>query len=508
MTAAVSAGPGGPEVLMQTKVGRAIQHGSRGGQSAPDSKAGSDDDGAPAPRLKENDSKEAPAKIDKTATSRRTDDKSDDDGASFEDTFETLGQEAINEAPPLPPADPVLPNIAIVQQTTDDSRPSSAPSADVTSNISQVSGRPTPMLKQASILALMNAKDRLLANADSEKFATAAQQDAAPTDHPTDRIQATVDRQETHWNFANNAITDSRLAAGPLVGNAPSAVQSAAVLASNSVAAAPATKSANAEPQPSSDAQPPAIPNTDLPPLALGGNPDGSAGGKGTQDGAQTAKQALSDAAPKKAAKDDTTPSLDKIFSTTSADLHPQSSPVSQVRDGIIASLKSPDADQSQNVQQPAIPTRPAAPSMLRSLDLTLSPPDLGAVKLHMSLKDNALTIEAQASKASTAQMLNDDRTSLEKGLRDAGYDVSSVKITDASGSASTNSNGWQSNGSQSRDSDQARSSFSGRQEGDMQRRDGGGSPSDQAQRRAKDTRPQPATPEVTSGRLGNAVYI
>lgn len=165
----------------------------------------------------------------------------------------------------------------------------------------------------------------------------------------------------------------------------------------------------------------------------------------------------MPDAAPQKLATDAAASALDKIFSTAATDVQPQTAATNQVRDGIIASLNSPDADQSPNVQQPVMPTRPAAPSMLRSLDLTLSPPDLGAVKIHMSLKDNALTIEAQASKASIAQMLNDDRTHLENGLRDAGYDVASVKITDASASASTNSNGWQSNGSQSRDSEQAR---------------------------------------------------
>jgi hypothetical protein len=126
-------------------------------------------------------------------------------------------------------------------------------------------------------------------------------------------------------------------------------------------------------------------------------------------------------------------------------------------------------------------------------------------VKLRLSLKSNSLTIEAEASKASTAKLLTDDRPNLERGLKDAGYDVSSMKITDTSASSSSTGSGWQANGSPSRDGDQSRSSFAGRQDGEMQRRDG--SSSDQAQRRQKENNPKPATDSINA-RPGNAVYI
>ncbi|MET0407032.1 MAG: flagellar hook-length control protein FliK, partial [Hyphomicrobium sp.] len=121
-------------------------------------------------------------------------------------------------------------------------------------------------------------------------------------------------------------------------------------------------------------------------------------------------------------------------------------------------------------------------------------------------LKSNSLTIEAEASKASTAKLLNDDRMSLEHGLRDAGYDVSSLKISDVSASGSSNSSGWLTNGSPAREGDQARSGFTSQQDGQMQRRDG--STSDQASRRQKDERPQSASGEPTGGRTSDAVYI
>ena len=127
-------------------------------------------------------------------------------------------------------------------------------------------------------------------------------------------------------------------------------------------------------------------------------------------------------------------------------------------------------------------------------------------MRLHLSLKSNSLAIEAEASNASTAKILSDDRGSLERGLKDAGYDLSSLKITDASASGSTSSNNWQTNGSPSRDGDQARSSFAGRQDGDMQRREG--STPDQAQRRPKDNNQQNSSADLANSRQGNALYI
>ena len=68
----------------------------------------------------------------------------------------------------------------------------------------------------------------------------------------------------------------------------------------------------------------------------------------------------------------------------------------------------------------------------MRAIELTLSPADLGSVTLRLSLKSNVLSVEAEATKASTAKLLSDDRDALTKSLRDAGYDVSTLKITDA----------------------------------------------------------------------------
>src|SRR5262249_36835919 len=148
-----------------------------------------------------------------------------------------------------------------------------------------------------------------------------------------------------------------------------------------------------------------------------------------------------------------------------------QPSVSAQVRDGVIDALAGKAGELAPNTTATNLQDRAPAPTpVLRSLDLTLSPPDLGSVRLRLSLKSNSLAIEAEGSKAATAKILNDDRTSLERGLRDAGYDVSSLKITETAASNSASPNG-QTTGSPFRDGDQARSNFAGRQDGDSQRR-------------------------------------
>jgi flagellar hook-length control protein FliK len=227
--------------------------------------------------------------------------------------------------------------------------------------------------------------------------------------------------------------------------------------------------------------------------------------GNAAQNGKPLPNQAAPEATDRKAGNAEVPSSVDQILNANTTPAQGQQTATNQVRDGVVNALSGNATDGGTSTAPPAASNHAVAAPVLRTLDLTLSPPDLGSVTLHLSLKSNSLSIEAEASKTSTAKLLSDDRTNLERGLRDAGYDVSSVKITDVSASNSSTASGWQPGGSQPRDGEQARPGFGGRQDGEMQRRDG--SMSDQSQRRQREENPQ-QTGEAATGRLASAVYI
>ncbi len=146
---------------------------------------------------------------------------------------------------------------------------------------------------------------------------------------------------------------------------------------------------------------------------------------------------------------------------------------------------------------------------VLRTIDVTLSPENLGTVRLRLSLKSNSLEIDAEASKASTAKLLNDDRKGLEQSLRDAGYDVSSLKIADV---ASSNNAGLNSSlnggGSSFQDGSQARANFAGRQDGNMQGRNGA-TPDQSQQQQSRNNNPKSSPgSEMAKARRSNEIYI
>lgn len=315
----------------------------------------------------------------------------------------------------------------------------------------------------------------------------------------------TLNRRETHWNFNSNVMTSatSQLSALQLGdGNmSPGALLQSATSAVTLKEPAPDAKSSSVA-SPTVSPQSAAMPDSDQMTNAFFNNSSGD-----SQTGTQPQSQpAVIAPAVRKAVQTDPSSTLEKIFTTNAPPQPSAPSVTNQVRDGVIDTLSASNMDPSASTSTVDVATRPATAPVLRTLDLTLSPPDLGSVRLRLSLQSNSLSIEAETSKASTAKLLNDDRQNLERGLKDAGYDVSNMKITDTSASNSANSNGWQANGAPQRDADQSRSSFMGRQDGDMPRRDG--SPSDQAQRRPKEPAPQTAPADVVAGRLGNAVYI
>jgi chemotaxis protein MotD len=384
--------------------------------------------------------------------------------------------------------------------------------------------RPASLLKQNSVIALLDAKDRLSTGSENTKLVAGKATDVAPhSEGASDATPVatattvTVNSSATHWNFddktiAGAALQISRLQMDGRGAPQPSPLSSLHASTSTSVSAA-AVAASPKEAVPTakivdslSQTQPQAVSASAA---NAQGNPSFS---PGDEAGPNLQGQATGDPAERKVAKTEPSDSIDQIFSAgpSSSANSPQaaaSGVTAQIRNGVIDTLAGGTTETRSPTAAPDLQNRPSAPSpVLRTLDLTLSPPDLGSVRLHLSLKSNSLTIEAEASKASTAKILGDDRGSLERGLKDAGYELSSLKITDASASGATSSNNWQTNGSPSRDGDQARSSFAGRQDGDMQRREG--STPDQAQRRPKDNNQQNSSADLANGRQGNALYI
>lgn len=74
---------------------------------------------------------------------------------------------------------------------------------------------------------------------------------------------------------------------------------------------------------------------------------------------------------------------------------------------------------------------RPTSSNLtLKTLEISLEPPDLGRVNVKMNLASRDLKLEIEASKASTAQMLSNDQASLKLELLNDNADLSSVLVS------------------------------------------------------------------------------
>lgn len=518
MTAAVGgASQSGVEGLMQSGTARTGAGGHRNRvQQSDETKSETGEAAQQSPTIETSSSEVPVNRSEKVSRHKHSKSESDEGDTSFEDTFDSIGQDGLKNQASGERRETWSPELAIANMAGNLPVQAKSDTAEKLPVNVQGAVRPASLLKQNSIVALMDAKSRLFTGSENKKVETATAQDAAPNpekvpDQTADPIPATVNSRETHWNFDDKTITAAAQQVSALQNEGQAALHtlsplraptSASVLekngetAANVVDGSPSKTQLQAVSAPEANAQ---------------GNPSFSSG---DQAGADLQGKAAGDPAERKVAKADASTPIDQIFSAGPSSSQGAASGVTaQIRNGVLDALAggatSGKATQAaSSTAATDLQNRAPAPSpVLRTLDLTLSPPDLGSVRLHLSLKSNSLAIEAEASKASTAKILSDDRATLERGLKDAGYDLSSLKITDASASGSTSSNNnWQTNGSPFRDGDQARSSFGGRQDGDMQRRDG--STPDQAQRRPKDNNQQNSSTDLANGRQGNALYI
>jgi len=370
--------------------------------------------------------------------------------------------------------------------------------------------RSPKLLKPESVTALLAGQHRALAEASADDAVAAPGPVPASASLPTDGNDATlltsvtVESRETHWNFTDPTQQAAAQVASrvmhdqsPAKGN-PLAQLSATretKPASTSVAA-PA-----AQPQSTTTSPPAPVAQGDPQQQSFSETHDGSSGAH-EQSPSNTGERKILEGATSSRATERTT------STDTSVAPGAPPSPAAQVKNSIVDALADGNSEGKTVSTSPLLSDRPQVSSQpLRTLELTLAPPDLGSVKLRLSLKANTLSIEAEASKATTARMLNDDRDGLTQNLRDAGYDVSSLKITDAAQTSSAGSNNSQTGGSPFQDGGQARASFSERRDGDMQRRDG--APQGQTQQRQKNSDSETTrAADAPAARQSNAIYI
>lgn len=445
-----------------------------------------------------------------TRKSHHDGDKKDDKDKSFADTIDKLGTPS--QSTPAPENPPVTASPAgwtanlVFRQT-----PAGHAQDDASVGTTPVSNngktaRPGNLLKQDSIIALLDARQRLLSAHDAQDTSGTVT-DANDT---TAATAITVQSRQSHWTFddagnsSNPRVFETLMAKD---GKASPALASASASASAPVSAEPkevGTKSAADSGVPVQASHVAAADNASLR-QAFDGQQGSSGNGREQMPSGNAGDKRNSD-----------------IKASLSIDHEPvdatklpgsMSGAAQQVKNGVLNALTG-DKGSAPQPNAPQLPQdRPVIPGqVLRSIDLTLSPPDLGTVRLKLSLKSNALDIDAEASKASTAKLLDDDRKSLEQSLRNAGYDVKNLKIADASASNNANLNNSQNGaGSSFQDGSQGRMNFAGRQDnGNMQQRREGALPDQSQQQRSPRDNNQKGSPssEVASGRQSNAIYI
>ena len=509
MTASgVGAAPNTVDQLMQS-VRTRVNAPRDGDKKGSDGKSDARDIYRDEPKSAAAENSRAAGRADKSQSRKQSDADADEGEASFADTIDSIGNQepkntAVgerNESWFQGTVDAAAAaNNQIQQQTAEE--PLASPQPPM---------RPVTLLRQDSIAALMDAKARLFPNTNGPDGAGGPvfpnqdlplPQGAVEPTEPvvlSDTLEptpATVNRQETHWNFNDRTIVAAAMQASELQPEEP-----AAPLAFSS----PRPSASQAK---SNDTSNGLLQTGQVQAVAVPATETAGDSFSGTQDQSQPRLQLAETADSRKVVKAEAADSSEQLSSVESKPSQNFGNVTAQVRNGVIDTLAGKSGALTPSTQAMGIRDhQPSPPPVLRSLDLTLTPPDLGTIRLRMTLKSNALEIEADASKAATAKILNDDRSSLERGLRDAGYDVTSLKVSDVSASSSTGANGQQTGGSLPRDAgDQARSNFAGNQDSNSQRRDG---TSDEAQRRRQDQSQQQATAaDSVTGRAGGAVYI
>jgi hypothetical protein len=454
----------------------------------------------------------APVKRQTVHRAAKTDHRSDDDGKkkddqdqSFEETIDKLVTKDSSDKPVQVAATMALSpgwnaNNAGRQIEGDTKAPASK-SATTTPTDTKSVVLPGSLLKQQSVEALLGARQRLLLAQKVKE----GNQDNAALDGP-ETVQATVNARQSHWLFDDAVNTAATRVAETLQDKGVPPASSTTLNAAQVLTASPN----KGDGKPASDTLP-SQPAQTAQAIPAGDAAQQQALDSRQPNGGNSRDQMLAgNSGQRKVADTPAASSSDRAsFDIPDAPLAAQGA-TQQVRTGIVKALADMDLGSRTASTAQLTPDRlPVANQVLRTIDITLSPPDLGTVRLKLSLKSNALDIDAEASKASTAKLLDSDRKGLEQSLRDAGYDVKSMKIADASASNSANlNNSSNGNGSSFQDGSQARGNFSGRQDGNMGRRDGAMPDQSQQQHSRDDSRKGAPTSDVAGRRQSDAIYI
>lgn len=176
--------------------------------------------------------------------------------------------------------------------------------------------------------------------------------------------------------------------------------------------------------------------------------------------------------------------------------------PAQQIADHILKEVASAGSGAVERTI--TVPAQHGAKSALKILHIQLQPADLGTVTIRMELKESTLSLEVEADRSATADMLRGDQDTLSKLLRSAGYsvDLSTVRVAEADRSSASQQLGQGSAQSSFQSSPQSQSGASERQQQQAHR--GGassnGEPGSQANRNDSN--------ETTSARAGRGLYI
>ena len=103
------------------------------------------------------------------------------------------------------------------------------------------------------------------------------------------------------------------------------------------------------------------------------------------------------------------------------------SSPMQQIADKIVSELPASEPDSGRAA--PATTPRPAALQPVKVLTIQLHPADLGTVTVRMSLKADAMDVQVEVGRRSTARLIDADRDALTSLLRSAGYHVEGLTV-------------------------------------------------------------------------------
>ena len=88
---------------------------------------------------------------------------------------------------------------------------------------------------------------------------------------------------------------------------------------------------------------------------------------------------------------------------------------------------------------QSAALTRDASAAPVKVLEIQLDPPELGALMVRMSLKDNVLHLQIEASRHDTMKLIERDQDALSAMLRSAGYNIDGLTVQIATGDRGNN---------------------------------------------------------------------